>query len=80
VARERRAGMSGQSNALGGWATFRALRKPPLPISHRQHGNWIHGRYSKARIEGMREFRRLARTLRVRSKMKQLHSDGQESP
>jgi hypothetical protein len=30
----------------------------------RRHGNWVHGRYSKARIEGMQELRQLVRILR----------------
>jgi hypothetical protein len=56
--------MNGRSNAPTGWAAFRALRKPPMSVPHRRHGNWIHGRYSKTRIEGMRELRRLIKVPR----------------
>ena len=40
------------------------MRKPPTALPHRLHGNWVHGRYSKARIEGMQELRQLVRILR----------------
>ena len=56
--------MTRLSNAPTGWAAFRAMRKPPTPLPHRLHGNWVHGRYSKARIEGMQELRQLVKILR----------------
>ena len=52
------------SSDLSGWAAFRALRRSPAPIPTRRHGNWRHGRYSRARIEGMREFRRCVKMIR----------------
>jgi hypothetical protein len=56
--------MTRLANAPTGWATFRALRKPPTPLPRRRHGNWVHGRYSRSRVEEMREVRRLIRTVR----------------
>ena len=64
MARERLNGMDQFEDAPTGWAAFGALRRQPAPISPRRHGNWIHGRYSRARIEGMREFRQIARSGR----------------
>jgi hypothetical protein len=49
---------------LTGWAAFRAFRKEPAPIPTRRHGNWVHGGYSRAYIEGMRNVRRYARIAR----------------
>jgi hypothetical protein len=56
--------MTRLSNAPIGWAAFRALRKPTTSLSRRRHGNWIHGRYSRGGIEGMRELRQIVRILR----------------
>jgi hypothetical protein len=47
-----------------GWAAFRTLRRSPTPIPPRRHGNWIHGRYSESRIEGMRQLRRCVKIIR----------------
>ncbi len=52
------------ANVPTGWAAFRALRRPPTPLPHRRHGNWIHGRFSRSQIEGMREAGRLIRIVR----------------
>src|ERR1700722_15631207 len=60
----RKGGMTRLSNAPTGWAAFRAMRKPPTPPPHRLPGNGLHGRYSKAGIEGMQELRQLVRILR----------------
>jgi hypothetical protein len=57
--------MTRQSNAPSGWHAFRALRQPPVPIPDKQHGNFRHGDYSRARIEGMRQVRECVRMLRI---------------
>jgi hypothetical protein len=40
------------------------LRQVPARMPVRRHGNWRHGDYSKARIEGMRATRACIRELR----------------
>jgi len=46
------------------WPAFGVLRQKPAPILSRRHGNWVHGRYSISRIEGMRKARLCCRILR----------------
>jgi hypothetical protein len=56
--------MSRSSNVPTGWPAFRLLRQKPALIPSRRHGNWVHGRYSISRIEGMRKARLCLRILR----------------
>lgn len=53
-------------NAPAGWAAFRALRQKPATILPRRHGNWVHGNYSRQRIEGLRLVRACSRIMRRR--------------
>jgi hypothetical protein len=52
------------TDGLGG---IRVLRQPPAAIPRGRHGNWVHGRYSKAPIEEMHEVRRCAKIIWGRS-------------
>ena len=54
------------SNSPTGWAAFRLLRQSPAPLPLRRHGNRVHGRYSKAHIEEMRELRWCVKIIRGR--------------
>ena len=58
-----------QEIAAAGVAMFEGaglLRQSPAPIPLRHHGNWVHGRYSKAHMEEMRLFRRCVKIIRAR--------------